>query len=175
MDILINSLFEHVTASANRPVDRVLWISHDGHKLVVIDMSAEDALPRTVERSEVEAGIDSGDLKVLDNDPYSTLEILPAEIKTKHIACRDKARQLITPIVELPGDGTFIPGERGPVLSKISEETGTSKRMLYLFLRRYWRGGQRWNSLLPRYYNCGAPGKKRRAGETKLGRPRKLV
>ena len=138
-------------------------------------MLANDALPRTVERADLEAINDSGELKLLENDPYATLELLPTDFKAKHLARRDKARKLIAPIIELPGDGAFIRGERGPVVEKISEETGTSKRMLYWYLRKFWRGGQRWNALLPNYYNCGAPGKDRRVGESKLGRPRKLA
>jgi hypothetical protein len=175
MELLVNSLIEHVTASIDRQIDRVLWISKDQQHLVVIPMAADDALPRSVERAEVEAGIASGELKLLENDPYATLEVLAVDIKAKHILRRDKARKLIAPIVELPGDGAFTPSERGPVVEKVSAETGVSKRMIYWYLRKFWRGGQRWNALLPNYNNCGSPGKDRQAKESKLGRRRKLA
>lgn len=175
MEILINQLIEHVSASVDRRIDRVLWINRDGQKLVCIDLATDDALPRAVDRAEVEADITSGELKLLEHDPYATLEILPADIKPMHISRRDKARKIIAAIVELPGDGAYTPGERGPMVEKVSAEMGISKRMVYWYLRKYWRGGQRWNALLPNYSNCGAPGKDRLAGESKLGRRRKLA
>src|SRR5205085_843110 len=65
--------------------------------------------------------------------------------------------------------------KRGPVIKKISKSTGTSKRIIYLKLRRYWQGGQRKNTLLPRYENSGARGSSRKDTKKKRGRPRTLT
>jgi hypothetical protein len=55
------------------------------------------------------------------------------------------------------------------------EEHKVSKVMIYKYLRKYWQRGKTKNALLPDYFNSGAKGKPRVAGEKKRGRPRKRV
>lgn len=175
MDLFVNQLLEYVTASVDRRIDRILWLSKDGQEVVAFDLTAEGALPRPIDRAEIEAGISAGEVRLLENDPYTTLDSLPTNLKPKHVARRDKAMKIIAPIVELSGGDAFTACERGPVVGKVSAATGTSKRMIYWYLRKYWRGGKRANALLPNFKNCGAPGKDRQCGQTKRGRRRKLA
>lgn len=175
MDLFVNQLLEYVTASVDRRIDRILWINKDGQELLAFDLTAEGALPRPIDRAEIEAGITAGEVRLLGNDPYTRLDSLPTNLKPKHVDRRDKAMKIIAPIVELPGDGAFTASERGPAIGKVAAATSTSKPMIYWYLRKYWRGGQHANALLPNFKNCGAPGKDRRPGQTKRGRRRKLA
>jgi len=175
MDFYRNMLLENVGATAERKIDRILWIAPEGSAVVLVQVNDKDALPRNCTTIEIEELLKDGALRCLSSDPFADLSRDEENVSELHRKRRDKAWSIIAPIIELPGAGAFDPKKRGPAVKRISQATNTSKRIIYWYLRRYWQGGHRKNALLPKYKNSGAPGKNRQDTETKRGRPRNLT
>jgi len=174
MDICINTLLEHVDAAAQPSIDRVIGFSADGCTVILINIHRE-AMPRGCDRSDLDQRVAAGEMRLLNKDPHADLSSCEDEIPESHRKRRDRAWSLIKPIIDLPDGGAFKPKKRGPVISRICRETGVSKWVVYMHLRRYWQGGMRRNALLPKFKNCGSPGKDRRWTEAKRGRRRDLT
>jgi hypothetical protein len=174
MDLCINTLLEHVDAAAQPSIDRVIGFSADGSAVTLINVHGE-AMPRSCDRSDLDQQVAAGDLRLLNKDPHVELSTYKDEIPESHRKRRDRAWSLIKPIIELPDGGAFKPKKRGPVINRVCRETGVSKWIVYMHLRRYWQGGLRRNALLPKFKNCGSPGKNRRCSEAKRGRRRNLT
>src|SRR5258705_6452167 len=88
---------------------------------------------------------------------------------------RDRAWEIIQPIIRLPRDGQYLRSERGPIIMRLVAEKRAAKSTIYHRLRRFWQAGQLKNALLPRYENCGAPGREKPETSKKRGRPRKFT
>ncbi|HWD93550.1 MAG TPA: Mu transposase C-terminal domain-containing protein [Verrucomicrobiae bacterium] len=174
MDLCINTILERLDSSVEATVDRVIGFSADGGVVILIGTRGE-VMPRNFTRAEIEDQLAAGQLRVMKSDPHADLSRREDEIPESHRIRRDRAWSLIQPIIELPDGGAFSPKQRGPVINRICRETGTSKWIIYMHLRRYWQGGLRRNALLPKFKNCGGPGKNRRWTEAKRGRRRKLT
>jgi putative transposase len=163
--------------SAEIRVDRILWCDPAQIHLVTIDVFAKDALPLLRPYDEVARGIERGDLRVPETDPFAALRRAEADIAEKHRQRRDVAWELIGEMVE-SGDVDFLinPTVRGRRIAVVMAATRRTKRTIYKYLRRFWQGGQIKNALLPGFEKCGGRGKRRmvEAGRehdaSKLGR-----
>lgn len=167
-------LLERVVENPQPEIDRVLWLLSTADEVVLISITASRAMPRVESYSALCAAVESGERRVIEIDPFARLLRHGADIPEKHLILRDRAWTIIEPIVHLPRDGQYVRTERGPVISRLVTEKRAAKSGIYDLLRRYWQGGQVKNALLPRYGNCGAPGKEKPETDKKRGRPRKF-
>jgi putative transposase len=168
-------LLEHVDENPQSETDRVLWVSSAADEVVLISITASKAKPRIESYSALCAALETGDRRIIEIDPFFRLLRHSADIPEKHLAVRDRAWEIIEPIVRLPDEGQYLRAERGPIIGRLVAEKRAAKSVIYDLLRRYWQGGQVKNTLLPRYDNCGAPGKEKAETDKKRGRPRKFT
>jgi hypothetical protein len=146
---------------------RILEVTSEGYLWISID--TDKGFPEQILETEIEEALLSSELRIID-DPYSdlTLIIPPPESVAKET--RDKRLELIADLVSTPE--IYIKRLRGPLVRKIAERNDVAIKTIYSLLRKYWQRGSTPNALLPDYDKSGGPGKKRIAGNTKLGRPR---
>lgn len=178
MQLCVNMLIEWFTTDQPK-IERILWIDPTGTDVVMFDVENEKALPVWRDYSEIEASLTANESHVLVADPYASswriLEKIPVE-RQQH---RDKIWQYIKPLVEteqgLLRVEIFLAQQRGALIANRAEETNRAKHLFYRDLRRYWRGGQTKDALLPRFDRCGGKGKTRPSGERKRGRPTDLA
>lgn len=143
-----------------------------GEHLVWIDIDDKSALPKIVLTDQLIEPVEQERVKHID-DPYRELAFETPEEGTTNRYKRDQNYALIKPLVELPA--FFEPKIRGAAINSILAEKGSTKQTLYRLARRYWQRGQTHNALLPDYKLSGGKGKRRRAKNKKLGRPRKYT
>lgn len=144
-------------------------LSLHGEELVWISIESKSSFPSVITIRELMAAMDDEAL-TRSEDPYAYLAFeMPEEGSTAKTK-RDKNFVLIKPIIDLPD--YYLPKARAAVINQILQQ-GSTKQTLYRLIRQYWQRGQTANALLPDYKNSGAKGQTRKAGEKKLGRPRK--
>src|SRR6266404_1612127 len=173
MEFLENTLLEWQMAEEQIQIDCVLWGEPNRERFWLVRVTDKNALPRQVNRAELESRIATGDLRTMDGDPFMKLHRREDEIPEKHRKIRDRAYQIIEPLLKLPAGDIFKPEVRARVINEICSRNAISRKTPYKYLRRYWCRGQTQNSLLPDYPNCGGRGKERRCSEVKRGRPSK--
>jgi putative transposase len=175
MILCVNMLLEHVDEDPQADIDRVLWLSSATDEVVLISLNESNATPRFERYSVLCASLENGERRILEKDPFARLLRHGDDIPEKHVMARDRAWKTIEPIIQLARDGQYIRAERGPVIAGLVAEKRAAKSVIYDHLRRYWQGGQVKNALLPRFDNCGAPGKEKPDTSNKRGRPRKFT
>ncbi len=104
------------------------------------------------------------------DDPYAYLHKEAPESGSRAIEIRDRNFNILKPLITEPR--FYLPKVRAKVFTKILESEEVSKPHLYHLAKQYWKRGQIPNALLPDYKNSGGKGKRRRAKDKKLGRPR---
>ncbi len=158
-------------------VQRILWI---GEQVVVIALKHERALPEFYSRQEMEQALEQATLRFLEGDPdnisYQPEETLTPAARTR----RDRAWEIIRPLVERGNADVFKPLERHALVSARAQQMKTGKGTIYGYLRRYWQHGQTPNALLPTFQACGARGKakpdqRRKRGGSQQGRAAGIV
>lgn len=175
MKLFVNALIEW-QGSAELHVERALWIDASGTDVVTININSLSALPVFRKYVEIETAIASGEIQVLEIDPYAALLWVEDDISEKYRQRRDAAWEVIAPLVEDASGQIFYSYGRGKLLSAHEEKTGWTKKTIYKFLRRYWQGGQTKNALLPLFNKCGGKGKERQSNPgLKRGRPSRLT
>jgi putative transposase len=174
MQLCINMLLDWIATDHTRRIERLLWFHVEHNHAVMIDIFDASSMPYTCSLADLLAAEKNSELRVLTSDPFST-PLIETDLEESHLRRRDRAWDLIAPIVELPDGKGFDEAERFRVIQNICANSRVPRVSLYRYLRRYWKRGQAKNALLPDYDNSGAPGKERVPGATKRGRPRKLT
>ncbi|HEY5915111.1 MAG TPA: transposase [Verrucomicrobiae bacterium] len=154
----------------------MVQIDHGSDLAYVVRIDRVGALPEARTLSEIETGLKNKTARTLTVDPFAYLQKPEEKIPEKHRRRRDAAWALIKPIFDAPNNAAFDPRARGPLVQAAVERTGSTKKQVYKCLSRYWQGGMTPNALLPLFHFCGkpGPGKTRKIGSAKLGRPRLL-
>jgi hypothetical protein len=169
-------LLEWKSEQSQPRIQRVLKIDPSGTDLVTIEINNPKALPIWQKCKEFEEAIAAGELCILQVDPYAVLLRPESEIPEAHRQRRDRAWEVIAPIVESQNGEAFIQSYRGSLVAEAARCTGSIKKTIYNYLRRYWQGGQTKNALLPLFDQCGGKGKERHSSSNiKRGRPSKLA
>jgi putative transposase len=157
----INQLLKWTDEPEDKPVvERVLWVDPSKTDVVVIEVTYRLALPVYRKIVDLTAAIDAKLLHVLEADEYAPRSFSEEEFKTmrfkKYKEKRDERYKIIEPFTH--GEDAvhiFAPHRRAALVAKRAAEVGVSEVSLYLYLRRWWQGGQILNALLPTYTNCG--------------------
>jgi len=145
---------------------RLLQLSPEQTVWICLDDPA--AFPAVVPVSELHAVLMDGALTRAE-DPYADVAMIVPEEGSAAQIKRDRNLALIRPVVDDPF--FYNPKVRGAAIRRIVESGESTKRTLYILIRRYWQRGQTPNAVLPDYRNSGGKGKRRKV-ENKLGRPR---
>jgi hypothetical protein len=101
--------------------------------IVTIELLNSKALPIWHKAKEIEENIAAGVVRILQVDPYASLQRPDETISALHRSRRDEAWKVIAPLVE-SGTRIFIPQERGSLVIATVERTGRTKRTIYRYL-----------------------------------------
>ena len=175
MSLCLNMLLGWQRDEAEPCTERLLWFDPSGTDAVTIEINNRKALPKWQKLKDLEAAIAATELRILEVDPYAVLLRPESAIPEKYRQRRDRAWEIIAPIVESQEGEAFIESYRGSLITEAMKRTGSIKKTIYNYLRRYWQGGQTKNALLPLFEQCGGKGKERNSSSCKLGRPSKLA
>jgi hypothetical protein len=149
---------------------RILWISDDKQYVYLFNIN-ERTMPESLPYTEVQRLIENASFSVQAVDSYLKVA-LESELSNKERAVRDGIWKVMSDAVTAEPD-IYEKKLRGPIIANLESGTGKTRKNLYGYLKTFWKHGKTKNAFLPLYSNCGAPGKDRKAGESKLGRPRK--
>ena len=176
MTLYCNAIIEWVSEEDDLPrLDRILWMTPTAEDSVTFCLTTPTALPVWQKSCDLLAALRDKHAHMLNTDPFQPVYIAEEAIPPPHRARRNRAWELIESLVSRPYPEPFYSKIRGRFVRETTVRTGCSKKSLYTYLRRYWRGGQTKNALLPHYDRCGGRGKIRRCLETKRGRPNKAA
>jgi putative transposase len=171
MNLYVNQLIEWLDDQGQSHIERILWIDSSHTDTYLFDVQDPKAMPVWRRMADLVNWIEQGDARVLAADPFLVGMRSEEDISDLHRTHRDQAWTAIRPLVER-NDGTlFVANKRGAIVEAACLGAGVSKPTIYSYLRRYWRGGQTKNALLPAFDRRGGKGKEKSAGECKRGRP----
>lgn len=183
MNLFVNSIIEwddyceNTDAAANKipATERILF--NNLEIVVTINIFTKSGLPIVRTFNELSGSFFNHDFRILKDDPYKNYLIPEDVISEKQKKSRDNAWEIIQEIINLPDLKAFDSNIRGKIISQICARKGINKKVVYSYLKRYWKRGMTKNSLLPNFSNCGGRGKTREGvnrNDTKLGKPSAL-
>jgi len=171
VDHLINSkqwtmLFTNIPTKAllTRPSDpnrhyRVLHTNRASDFIYLFHIIANDnklRLPIRHYLSDIENQIKSGELTVVEEDPFDNYKITRDQCSKGELKNIDKAYgvvELLTKSTSIITNENF----RNTEINRLVEEGKASKPSMYKWLGMFWKGNMNWQALLPIFENCGAP------------------
>ena len=192
-NLYVGALVQSSDAEGEVLVERIIYISRFKGDIILIDIFHPRGLPIRRRRVDVEAGVASGDTRLLTEDPYAALRLPEHEIEEEYRKLRDAAYMSIAPLVVRDDEQIFDCSTRGPLVKALSKNTGIAESTIFDRLRRFWQRGSMKNALLPAFKERGwrdrDPNRKSKGGRTivpdtnrplnaqghvKVGRPSKL-
>ena len=190
--VYVNELIEWSSEEGERSTERVLWIDQDYTIAIVIDIYAKTGLPIFRKIVEIVDALSDGQAKKISNDPFIDKIILEeGNLSESEKTIRDKAWNIISALADSRNEPSiYYKNFRGSMVRGVVDNFNAGKprgsrqekndgriieKTVYSYLRRYWQRGKTINALLPDYCNSGGPGKIKKAGEKKRGRPRKYA
>ncbi len=129
---------------------RLLHVVVEQDDAWVISLNIEDSFPKRFSWSDLQAKEDSDEVKVIETGPATPIA---KRVSDKARSRRDAAWERIAPLVAKPG--IYYPRERSRLVQERAKEIGCTLYTLYKDLRRYWRGGQTRDALIPGFHSCG--------------------
>ena len=148
--------------------ERLVWWLGSPNGFYCIDIHAPYASPVFRKRDEIEDLVAAG-LVEEASDPWEH-PLAETALTSAQREKRDQNWALIQPVI-IAQPLSFDSEHRAALVDEILANTTTSRKTIYRLIRRYWQRGMTPNALLPDYASSGAPGKSRRAGSEKRGRP----
>jgi len=174
MKLWINQLLQWLPKSETTVhIERILWIDSESIHVVSIELNNPNAIPIWHKYLDLETALATGEVQILQIDPFTSLHRKEDTIPASHRQRRDQAWKIIAPLIQA-GESLYIPQERGKLIMAAVQSSRCTKRTIYRYLRRYWQGGQTPNALLPLFDRCGGRGKERQTSNHKRGRPSQL-
>lgn len=178
-EIFVNDLIQWQSDDKDNPlIERVVWIDEGYTIAFVIDIYTTKGFPQSRYINDLKEALRSQEASKLELDPWGRI-IQEDSLSLKEKELRDNAWQIISLLVTQEPD-IYYRHLRGNLVQQVitqynqgREEDKLVAITVYKYLRRFWQRGKVKNALLPDYINSGAKGKRRTAGTTKRGRPRK--
>jgi putative transposase len=177
MQILTNSIIRYNENSEN-PKDsvilyRVLYIDPQICVLFALNKNPSDPIHKT--RETLEKDIGSGTANIESEDPFAErLLFHEDDIPKRQREKRDFLYSVVLTITTNAGHlnfEVFDKTKRRLLIKKAAQKFKISEKNILRTLRKFWERGMSRDSLLPDYEKSGAPGRKRKHKNTKLGRP----
>ncbi len=172
MNWMVNQVIEWLDENGDPVTERLLWIAPTYTDAYLFDLRDPQAMPVWRRIQDLEGAINQGIVRVLSVDPY-LIGMRPEDtLSDRQRRQRDQAWGVIQPLVQRDGEEAIFQAKtRGILINDAIERTGISKPTIYNYLRKYWRGGQTKNALVPDFDRRGGRGKTKSSGERKRGRP----
>lgn len=165
--LLVNDVYQY----GNRRF-RILW--RDVRIAVWIDIDGKQALPETIEISDLEKLLSDGAIEYTQ-DPYESFLMAPPSKETDWGRdIQERAWSMIQPYVTQE-PSIYLRAQRGKMIQSMSTSCSMTKVTVYAKLRYYWQRGKSSNALYPDTRNWGNVGKPKKCGEKKRGRPRSVT
>ncbi|MBD2077004.1 DDE-type integrase/transposase/recombinase [Phormidium sp. FACHB-592] len=165
--------------SEHESTKRVLWIDINNVFAFIFDLNVQSGFPEVKEVAEILEAVSRG-TAIQIRDPWERL-VFDNNFSSRELAVRDKAWNIISPIVEQEPD-IYYRDFRGSAIKKIVEaynidrtEGKLVEKTVYSYLRRYFQRGKTINALLPDYSNSAGKGKPKGFSDKKRGRPRQFA
>ncbi|WHH60979.1 Mu transposase C-terminal domain-containing protein [Petroclostridium sp. X23] len=174
-DILaINSViqWDPIDGNTDMKLERVLWVNPVDKLVIVIEINNPKALPKERSFVEIETLVQECTIRIINFHYKDKLITNDDLLPEKYKQIRDKNWKIIKDCVIRVPD-IYYEKTRGKLIKQAFEKYQTSKKYIYLYLRKYWQGGLSKNCLLPDYEHCGNKGKEKPTEGTKRGRERK--
>jgi len=172
--VFVNELIEWINEDGSNNIERILWIDEGSIIAYSIDIFDNNItlIPRRVSEI-IKALEDNRAIKCIE-DPFIKF-ISENEIDEKAKLLRDNAWKTIIELVSPENEAKVIRDRltRGELIRKTAQENNVSEKVIYKYLKKYWKRGKNKNALLPDFDKCGGRGKDKTLGEKKVGRPRK--
>lgn len=173
-DILaVNTVLKR-TATADA-LERILWLSESDDAAFIIEIKSKKGLPYFKRLSNLRQEIASGGVTIADDDPWA--RVVDEEALTdKEKKIRDAAWEAINEIVSVEAEpAIYFKKGRSVLILGATGKHNLTPTTIYKYLRKFWQRGKVKNALLPDYENSGGPGKPKKTGQIKRGRPRKYA
>ncbi|MGK7930874.1 MAG: hypothetical protein AB4041_05505 [Microcystaceae cyanobacterium] len=174
----IHELIGWLNADQNMIIERVLWIDEQYSFAFLYDIEAKKGFPREIAMADLLEAIEDERAIKISQDPWIRSSH-DENLTDKQKEIRDKAWEIIRPLAKAE-PAIYLRQERGKLIKKTIESYNEGKtqdklveRTVYGYLRRYWQRGKNINALLPDLQNSSGKGKRRKAGEAKMGRKKK--
>lgn len=173
MKLLVNNVLRRDTAEGKiEECERVLWIDREKDVVITISIINKNGLPKWGLLSELLNELDAGKVTKVPYDPYEKFMIPEEKMTAKEIEVRDHAWSCISDVVDLEPN-VYDRKERFQIIKDVCKRKKKGKKFIYKYLRYFWMGGKKVNALLPRFRNCGGPGKRKNPTE-KMG-PKRIT
>jgi hypothetical protein len=134
---------------------RILWIDPAKQYVFIFGMDDPAALPVRKTYDGIVTALNEAEALIVFREEAYALQA-EEQFTQKQQQRRDQNWALIEPIVTA-GEAAFIPAQRHHLIEAAEQRTGRAKRLIYEYLRRYWRAGQLKNALIPRHDRSGLP------------------
>lgn len=154
--------------------ERVLYVNPSNSEVWTIDVNYIKAFPIFYRCDELQNSIIANRAQIILNyEPHPVITLSDEELGegfADHIVRRDRAWELIRPLLEVQVHKLFNRKERRRLIVELAKRTARSENTIYLYLRRYWQRGCVKNALFPDWHKCGSA-KERVDHGNKHGRP----
>lgn len=158
-----------IPAAAPANARMVLWVCPSDTFVVLLDVSDDGSWPEVVPMEEALANARSGAWAIETGEPPRVQ--LDREAEPAHIEKRDADYAIIRAMVEESVPDVFFKMRRSKLVAEAAAEAHTTTVTVKKHVQRYFHAGMSSAGLIPHYMNSGAPGRARKPGEAKLGRP----
>jgi putative transposase len=174
MRIQPNTILRWESEEGKPRFERVLYADPGNYEIWTIDVDHKRALPIFYKYEDLQHALLSNRTRIIVNyEPYILITLPDEELGEEffeYIKHRDKAWEIIQPLVEVGIHKLFNRKERGRLITELAKHTKHKKHTFYFHLRRYWQRGCVKNALFPDWHNCGSV-KDRKDHGNKRGRP----
>lgn len=174
MRLGFNTIIRWMPEGENTRFERVLYVNTSNSEIWAIDVKDKKAFPIFYRYDELKNSILANHAQIVINyEPYPVITLPDEELGeefAEHIKHRDRAWELISPLLEIQVHKLFNRKERGRLIAELAKRTGNRENTIYFHLRRYWQRGCVKNALFPDWHKCGSA-KKREDHGNKRGRP----
>jgi putative transposase len=150
---------------------RVLWLPPSG-EICLIDMALNGGMPFWTARKDILNRIHDESLELLVDDPSALAMRADSGLSPAELRARDKWHSYLLPLIEDPDRTVLYPEVRAQVIADHLREHGGTKRLIYDYLKRWWKRGQTPNTLVPEWAKGATRRGGQKDGEKKRGRPR---
>jgi len=174
--LYINELIAWSTEDTEnqKKVERILWVDENNIIIYTIDVNDNEITPIMRKVSEISDALENNSASRLKEDPFMKI-MIEDEIHEKHKALREQAWSAIEDLVSPENEYKILKDRRirSQLVRQAAQEHNVTDKVIYKYLKKYWKRGKNKNALLPDFDKCGGKGKEKMLGEKKIGRPRK--
>jgi len=157
---------------------RILWVSNSEQKLVMMDLVEDRNLkePYFMDLAEVQHLMSEGLYYRSKYIQPGFMLLAEEDTPQEYRELRNRNWAMIEPLLDHKLEpAIFTRAGRGPLITRIAKANRKTRRTILSLLYRAYKYGSTQQSQLPKWPNCGGPGKTREPKEAKRGRKPKSV